>query len=188
MLESWPGRNDDPFDTELSSHLGCMHRSVAPESDQRAAARVAAALGRHRAGDTDHVRNGDQVDAVRGFEQVESKGLGDALSELTARRVGVDAEAATKQMPRIEISENHVGISQRGLLVAKAITHRARHSTRALGANAQAAAGVDTHQAATAGANLGNIQRWHAQQVATAFEHATTSGDARANLVFCQLK
>ncbi len=107
---------------------------------------------------------------------------------MAARRIGVYGQAAAEQMPRIQVTEHQVGVGQRRLLVAEAVAHRAGHGPGAFGADPQATTSVDTHQAAATGANLGDVESRHAQQVTRAFEESAAGADPVANLVLGHLK
>src|SRR5215472_321357 len=87
-----PRRDDDQPDAQLPSDLGCMNRSIASKDNQRAPTGITPAFGRNRARDPHHVRDGNQVDSVRGLQQVETDAGSNALVQLPARGFGVDSK------------------------------------------------------------------------------------------------
>ena len=160
-----------------------MHRPRPAEGDQRAAARIMAALDRDDAQGGGHVGVHDLDHARRRLGRAHPERRADLLAQRPLRRRRVDRQVAAEQRLPVEIAQHDVGVADGGLGAAAAIADRARLRTGALRADLQRAAGIDPGDAAAAGADLGEVDDGHADRVAGAVQPAVDVAVA-AHLVF----
>ncbi len=104
----------------------------------------------------------------------------DRLLENGAGLLGVQLQRTADQVFRIEIPEQHVCVGHRRHRPAEIVADRAGLRAGALGADLQAAAGIDPHERPASRADLRQIDRRHLQRVAGAREQARADHDPGA--------
>ena len=144
---------------------------------------IAPALARDGADGAHHVRGGDEVGAVGRLDQRHPERARHLLLEHLVRPRRVELHRAAREPRRIEIAQDHVGVGDRRLGAAEVVAERAGRRPRAPRPHLERAAGIDPDQRAAAGADLGEVDRRHAEQVAGAGQEPRPVHDAAAHLV-----
>ena len=177
------GGHDHEGDLELARERDRVGRAGAAERQQREPPRVAAALagdGSHRLA---HVRHGDAVRAERRLGDADAERVGDGRDRLLGQ-ARVDRLGSAGERLLVEVAEHDERVGQRRLFAAKAVAGRARGGAGAVRADARSAALVDPDHASAAGADLGDVERGHADGVAAALRQPVPPVHASADLVF----
>lgn len=161
-------RADDGPHADLLRDVIGVQRSAAARAQQHEIAGVAAAFGQVHPRRARHVLGHDVVDApgnVHGFP-VQLPGEG---PDGHVRPVPVDAQRAAGEIVGVEVSQQQVGVGDRGRLATQRIAGRARLGARAQGADLEQLQFVLMRDAAPAGADLDQVNRGDADGQAAAF-------------------
>ena len=184
--ESGGVRHEHVLESHRAPQLCGMQWPRAAERDQGVVARVPASLHGHGANRADHVRCSDGVDSVRSVLDRETRGAGDLGVDCLARVVDHDRLRAAGNRRGIEIAQGCVRVGYGGLRSAQVVAGGTGRSPRAPGAHSQRTSGVEPSDAAAAGANLGDLDGRHANDLPSAA--AARVAHAAANVVFGRFK
>ena len=184
--ESRRVRHEHVLESHCAPQLCGMQRPRAAECDQGVVARVPPALHGHRANRADHVRRSDGVYSVRSVLDRQTRGLGDFALDRVARVVDHDRLRAAGNRRGIEIAQGCVRVGYGGLRSAQVVAGGTGRSPGAPRAHAQRTARVEPGDAAAAGADLGDLDRRHANDLPSAA--AARVAHAAANVVFGRFK
>ncbi len=177
-------RTDQPLQAELAGDVIGVHRTGAAGCQQGELTDVVALLRDVDARGGRHVLVDHIVDAPGDLGNRHAEGRGQRARR-RGRRVAVDPHAAAREESRIEIAQQQVRVrhGQRG--AAPAVADRSRLGAGAAGADLQQPHAVDMGDAATAGADLDQLDGGYVHRQAAADDEALlarrleTVGDMR---------
>ena len=92
-----------------------------------------------------------------GVQHVLAQNGGDLLADCLGRSLRIDGEAAADEIVRVEPAQGQHRIAEGRLCATLAVGDRPGHGAGTVRPDAHKAAGVDSHQAAAAGPDLGNV-------------------------------
>ena len=159
-----------------------MHGAGAAVREQDEVGRVAPLLGRDGAQGTHHRRVRELVDPAGGLERREVERPAEARERLR-REVFLDGEVARGERARRDVAEQHVRVGNGGLHAAAPVTGRAGDGARAPRPDVEAARLVDERDRAAARADLGDVDRRDADQLAAPAQQAAAGRECRSDLV-----
>src|SRR6185503_20546499 len=140
-------------DAERGGDAMRVYRTCATESDEREPARVLTALEHVEPCGRRHVLVDDVVDAPRRARQIEPERLADLRAD---RRLGggaVELHAPAREVFGIDVAQNEIGVGDRRLDSALAVTRGSRARARASRPHAHEAEAVDGRDTAAARAD-----------------------------------
>ena len=166
------GRDDHRRGAERGGHAEGVDRAGAAEREQRQAGGVVAALGGVHAGGAGHVLVDEAVDAPGGLLDGQVERLGDVGLDRLRRRVDVERHLAAEEEVGVEVAEHEVGVGDRGLRPAAAVTGRAGVGARGLRAAGEQPERVDVGERPAADADLDHVDRRRLDREAAAAREA----------------
>ena len=127
-----------------------MHRTRSAEGDQRVVTRIMATLDGNHANGLGHVGRHDVENAVRGFQNAHIELFRKPLDGLYRQRT-VNLHSAVEQIFRVVCLKYDIGVSDRRLVIAKAVAGRTRIGACRTWTDFQVIAGIDIGDRATTG-------------------------------------
>ena len=159
-----------------------MHRTGAPEGDQCELPGIPSPLRRHSPQGSHHPGVGQIVDATgcllhRNAERTRGR-LDGAAGQV--RRYG---HGVTGERTGPHVAQHHVGVGHRRVLSAESVGGRPRHGAGAAGTHLESAGRVDPGNASTTGADLGDVDARHPEQLPGAAQQPGSHREVGAHLV-----
>src|SRR5215510_2416960 len=133
-----------------------MEWSCTTKSDQREIPWIQALLDCTRANSVRHIGVDNGQDASGSILKRHVQGVSQR-SDHTLRCLYIKGHGSTEEIVRIEVTQHHMGIRDRGLLAPLTISRRTRLRASTVGANAEGPAGIDMRNGAATGANGVNV-------------------------------
>ena len=136
-----------------------MQRSGPTKCDEEEIRRIEPTLDGHKADRLSDIGIGDRDNRGRCFRHADSLRPGDIALDRFGGAAGVDPKGTPKEVILAEAFEHNIGVGDRRVNAADAVTRRPRLGACALRADPQQAAAVEPGEAAASGADRMHVDR-----------------------------
>ena len=178
----WEWRHHEAGYVKHLGQPGGVDRAAAAEGEEDEPPGVPAPLAGHGAKSAGHIGIDQQMDAVGRLNLGQAQGQGHVPGNGLPGQFPVNGEVAAQQVFRVEIAQQHVGVSDGGVPAAQAVAGRPRHRSGALRPHPDGAAAVHRGDAAAAGSHFGKVDCGYAEDVPGTSEQAMANADVAAHL------